>query len=71
MENFIPKEKMSKKARKALNRKKRQTWGSLNPTTRKPENPKAYKRKKVQPGEDDFPPVEPFAFIKASPIRFL
>lgn len=68
MGKFIPREKLSKKARKTLDRKKRVTWGTLNPTTRKPENPKAYQRKKVQPEEDDLPRVEPFNFIRSFPI---
>lgn len=53
MKKFIPKEKLSKKAQQELNRTKRRTWGALNPATRKPENPKAYNRKKVQKGDDD------------------
>jgi hypothetical protein len=49
---FIPREKLSKKTQRELNLKKRRTWGALNPATRKPKNPKAYDRKKVQ-REDD------------------
>jgi hypothetical protein len=59
MEKFIPKEKLSKKAQKELDLKMRKTWGDLNPVTRKPQNPKAYKRRKVQ-HEDDYFRVEPF-----------
>lgn len=43
---MIPYGKMSKKARKELDRKKRRDWGGLNPVTRKPENPGAYNRSK-------------------------
>lgn len=48
MEKYIPYEKLSKKAKKAVNDAKRGTWGSLNPVTRKPENSKAYNRKKAR-----------------------
>ena len=43
---MIPYEKMSKKAKKELDRKKRRDWGGLNPVTRKPENPGVYNRNK-------------------------
>lgn len=52
VEKFIPRDKMGKKARRALNLKKRGTWGAMNPVTRKADNPKIYNRKKVQ-REDD------------------
>ena len=48
MEKFIPYEKLSKKEKRKLDQAKRQTWGNLNPVTRKPENNKAYNRKKTQ-----------------------
>ena len=48
MKKFIPKEKLSKKARKELDSKNRLTWGSVNPVTRKTENKKAYNRKKAR-----------------------
>ena len=38
MEKFIPYEKLSKKEKRKINRARRQTWGELNPVTRKPEN---------------------------------
>ena len=44
MEKFVPYEKMSKKARRELDKKKRGTWGSVNPGARIEENRKAYKR---------------------------
>lgn len=53
MEKYIPYEKMSKKQQRALNRQKRGGWGALNPVTRRPENPKAYKRKKYRTFEND------------------
>ena len=33
---------------------KRQTWGELNPVTRKPENSKAYNRNKAQNWKRDY-----------------
>ena len=41
MEKFIPYEKLSKKEKRKLDQARRNTWGELNPVTRKPENPKA------------------------------
>ena len=48
MEKFIPYEKLSKKKQRELNAMKRVTWGSFNPVTRKPANPKAYNRRTAQ-----------------------
>lgn len=53
MEKFIPFEKLSKNKKKELQSKKRQTWGNINPVTRKPNNPKAYKRVKLKARERD------------------
>ncbi len=52
MEKFIPYEKLSKKKRRELNAQKRTVW-TINPVTRKPENPKAYNRRKAQKRFDD------------------
>ena len=46
MEKFIPYEKLSKKERRKLDRSRRQTWGALNPVTRKPKSSRAYDRSK-------------------------
>lgn len=46
MEKFVPFEKLSKKKQQELNKQRRTTWGSLNPTTRKPDNSRAYNRNK-------------------------
>ena len=46
MEKYVPYGKLSKKKRRELNAKKRGGWGGLNPVTRKPPNPRAYKRNK-------------------------
>jgi len=43
---FIPLAKQSKQKQKAYHAAKRSSWGSLNPVTRKPPNPKAYNRAK-------------------------
>ena len=48
MEKYVPYEKLSKKKKRERDAKKRGTWGSLSPVTRKPENSKAYHRKKAQ-----------------------
>ncbi len=52
MEKFIPYEKLSKKQKRERNAARRGTWGALSPVTRRPENPKAYRRKKLQTEED-------------------
>lgn len=61
MEKFIPYEKLSKKKQRELNAMKRGTWGSFNPVTRKPANPKAYNRRTAQRWKDDSSFV-PFLF---------
>lgn len=48
MEKHIPYEKLSKKKQRELNRKRRNTWGSLSPVTRNTANPKAYNRQKAR-----------------------
>ena len=42
MEIFIPYEKLSKKEKHSRDLSRRNTWGQLNPVTRKPKNSKAY-----------------------------
>ena len=44
MNRFVPREKLGKKARKALDAQRRATW-SFSPTTRKVESKKRYNRK--------------------------
>ena len=46
MVKFTPYEKLSKKEKRKLDAARRGTWGGLNPVTRKPEKPRAYKRSK-------------------------
>ena len=48
MEKFIPYEKLSKKEKRKLDAAKRNTWGCLNPVTRKPASSKAYNRSKAR-----------------------
>ena len=55
MEKFIPYEKLSKKEQQKINKAKRGTWGDLNPVTRKPQNSKAYNRKRTQEWKKDLP----------------
>lgn len=43
---FIPFEKLSKKAQKERNAKKRGSWGDVKPITRSVPNKKAYNRKR-------------------------
>ena len=57
MEKFIPYEKLSKKEKRKMDLAKRQTWGDLNPVTRKPANSKAYNRKKSQARKRELPPT--------------
>ena len=52
MSGFVPYEKLSKKKKRELDRQRRNTWG-ISPITRRPENPKAYKRKKQRLDQDD------------------
>ena len=55
MEKFIPYEKLSKKEKRKMDLAKRQTWGELNPVTRKPQNSKAYNRKRTQEWKKELP----------------
>ena len=53
MKTFIPYEKLSKKEKRKADLAKRQTWGELNPVTRKPVNSKAYNRNKARNWQRD------------------
>ena len=48
MPKFIPREKLGKKARRALDAERRATWG-FSPVTRKVENKRHYQRKQRTP----------------------
>ena len=52
MARFIPKEKLSKKAQKELNRQRRTTW-DFSPVTKTVESRKLYNRKKKTHGRYD------------------
>lgn len=45
MERFIPYEKLGKKAKKAINDRRRAVW-AMSPVTKRTENKKIYNRKK-------------------------
>lgn len=53
MNDFVPYEKLSKKKKQELNKKKRKTWETISPITRKAKNAKIYNRKKSRRIEDD------------------
>ena len=55
MKKMIPYQKLSKKQRRELDLQQRNTWGSLNPITRKPVNSRAYNRKKSQNWKQEIP----------------
>ena len=64
MEKYIPYEKLSKKEKRRLDLSRRNTWGELNPVTRKPENPKAYNRNKARNWKrDDHGPIPGVFFM--------
>ena len=52
MAAFVPKEKLGKKARKELNRKRRVTW-SFSPVTKKIDSKKIYSRRRKALDRDD------------------
>lgn len=55
MKNFIPYEKLSKKEKRKADQARRQTWGEINPVTRKPVNSKAYLRHKARNWKKELP----------------
>ena len=63
MEKFIPYEKLSKKEKRKLDQARRQTWGELNPVTRKPENSKAYNRNKARNWKRDYHEPVPGLYV--------
>ena len=46
MKPFLPREKMSKREKRALDTTKRTAWEGINPITRTIENKRTYNRKK-------------------------
>lgn len=63
----IPYEKLTKKQKKALDAARRGSWGDISPVTRRPENPKAYNRKKARRWKDVPPPG--LCLYRVSPSR--
>ncbi|MDO5444158.1 MAG: hypothetical protein Q4F31_00870 [Eubacteriales bacterium] len=61
MNNFVPYEKLSKKQKKAADRAKRAVW-TMSPVTRRPENPKAYNRRKALHRDQDPGEVLSFSY---------
>ena len=55
MEKYIPYEKLSKKEKRKVDAMRRNTWGGMNPVTRKPTNSKTYKRKRTQDWKKELP----------------
>ena len=53
MEKFVPYDKLSKKKKRELDKVRRGSWYGINPVTRKPENSRAYNRKKTRTWSDD------------------
>ena len=69
MEKFIPYEKLSKREKRKIDQARRQTWGELNPVTRKPENSKAYNRNKTRNWKREYhEPVPGLSFFLNSDI---
>ena len=53
MARFVPKDKLSKKAQKELNRQRRVTW-DFSPVTKTVDSKKLYNRKKNARNRDDY-----------------
>lgn len=60
MQKFIPYEKLSKKEKRKRDALRRNTWGALNPVTRKSPDPRVYDRRKARKWMGD-PYSVPFA----------
>lgn len=63
MEKYIPYEKLSKKEKRKVDAMRRNTWGELNPVTRKPTNSKAYNRRRSQDWKKELPNSATFLFF--------
>ena len=61
MKKYIPYEKLSKKEKRKVDAAARGSWNGINPVTRKPENSRAYNRRKARTWSDDSLTV-PFDF---------
>ena len=60
MAKFVPKEKLSKKAQKELNRRRRVTW-DFSPVTKTVDSRKIYSRKRKVRNRDEYGPGFLFA----------
>ena len=69
MKRFVPYKKLSKKQKRAVNAQKRAMW-RISPVTRRPDNPKAYNRKKARKWEDDSSSVLSFYCPDGSKVRY-
>lgn len=54
MKVFVPKEKLSKKSKRELDRQARKDWRGISPVTRRPASAKAYSRRKARKIDEDF-----------------
>ena len=74
MDKFIPKEKMSKKARREHDRNMRTIWG-ISPVTKLKENKKIYNRKKacrdVTAHGEPFLCLKDLCILKLKPAAFV
>ena len=69
MKKFIPKEKLSKKARRELDNEQRTTW-TFSPVTKRVESKKLYNRKKkAHDRYDDYGMGFSFSFILISCLQ--
>ena len=62
MARFVPKDKLSKKAQKELNRQRRVTW-DFSPVTKTVDSKKLYNRKRNARNRDDYGPGDFFFFF--------
>ena len=62
MAKFVPKEKLSKKAQKELNRRRRVTW-DFSPVTKTVDSRKIYSRKRKVRNRDEYGPGFLFACL--------
>ena len=69
MARFVPKEKLSKKARKEMNNKRRVSW-EFSPVTKIVDSRKIYSRKRKAQNRDEYGP-ELFYFTKAPAFAVL
>ncbi len=66
-QRYVPLEKRSKSEQREYHAARRGSWGAINPVTRKPQNPKAYKRKKPGQWFKEHEPLTGFNFCIIEP----